>query len=203
MGINGTHRDKSTRATRVRLWRWRRNPLRRGSDRAEAWSVLAAGVLLAVGAPAVGAVTATGVEDALLRQSQEWHRTSAVLIEDAPSVPDSAYAGSSDDRVRATVRWTTADGVTGHGDARVDPGSHAGTPTTVWLDDNGRVKAEPASPSQALIQGTILGSLAATGTGLLALGGLWTVRIRLDARRDRQWEREWDEIDPRWGSRRS
>jgi hypothetical protein len=200
--INGTHRGKSTGATTVRLWRWRRNPLRRGSDRAERWSVLAAGVLLVVGAPVVGAVTATGVEDATLRQSQDWRRTYAVLTEDAPPAPDSAYVESSDGRVRATVRWTTADGATQRGDALVDPGSRSGTRITIWLDGTGALKGGPATAAEALAQGVVLGALAATGTGLLTLGGLWTVRFRLDAHRDGQWEREWAEIDPYWGSRR-
>lgn len=197
----GTHRGNGTGATTVRLWRWRRNALRRGSDRAEGWSVLAAAVLLGVGAPAVGAVTATGVQDAMLRQSQDWRRTSAVLTEDAPHGPESVYAESGDGRVRATVRWT-ADGATRHGDALVDPGSRSGTRTTIWLDRNGALKGKPATPTEAITQGAVLGALAATGTGLVTLGGLWSVRFLLDARRDRQWEREWAEIDPRWGSRR-
>jgi hypothetical protein len=187
---------------KVRLWRWRRNPLRRGTDRVEAWSVLAAGLLLAVGAPAVGAVTSTTVEDSVLRQGQDWHRTSAVLTQDARDA-SGVYTGTDNDRVRATVRWTTADGATRTGKALVEPGSDAGTRTTVWLDAQGRLKDAPASPTEAFAQGVVLGSLAAAGTGLLSLGGLKAVRFGLDARRERDWEREWAEIDPRWGSRRS
>ena len=191
-----------TEGTPVRLWRWRRNPLRRGSDRVEAWTVLAAGVLLAVGAPAVGTMTGMGVEAAALRQSQEWHRTTAVLTQDAPRSAG-VYVGTENDRVRVTVRWTTPDGATGTGKAMVEPRSQAGTKTTVWLGADGTVKDAPASRSEARAQGIVLGALAAAGTGLLALGGLWTVRFELDARRERDWEREWAEIDPRWGSRQS
>jgi hypothetical protein len=42
--------------TRVRGWRWRRNPLRRRSDVVEAWTALAVAVLLLVGAPLAGAL---------------------------------------------------------------------------------------------------------------------------------------------------
>jgi hypothetical protein len=190
------------RGTRVRLWRWRRNPLLRRSDRVERWAIVAVGLLLAVGAPAVGTMTGIGFEAAALRQSQEWRRVPAVLIQDAPP-STGVYVGSADDRVRATVRWTAPDGAARTGKALVEPGSRAGTGTTVWLALDGTLKQPPASPSEARAQGVVLGALAATGTGVLALGGLWTIRFELDARRDRDWEREWGEIDPRWGSRRS
>lgn len=56
--------------TSVRFRRWRRNPLRRGTEVAEAWTGVATAVLIAVGGPAAGATTAVAVEHDALHQSQ-------------------------------------------------------------------------------------------------------------------------------------
>ncbi|WP_127358500.1 Rv1733c family protein [Actinacidiphila soli] len=187
-------------STKVRLWRWRRNPLRRGSDVAEAWAVVAAGVLLAIGAPAVGASTAVGVEAATLRESQDWHRASAVLTENAPATA-ALYTGSDNGRVRATVRWTASDGSSRTGRALVKPGTDSGARVTIWLDEHGALQNPPATPDAARAQGIVMGSFAATSTCLLVLGGRWLVRVRLDRRRAAEWESEWAEVGPKWGHR--
>jgi hypothetical protein len=198
-----------TKGTKVRLWRWRRNPLKRSSDVAEAWAVLAAGVLLAVGAPMVGVVTAVGVEEAAVRQSQELRTISAVLAENAPAAarnvyidPNSdRYIGSNSDRVRATVRWTASDGSSRTGKALVPADRPAGTRTTVWLDGRGALHDPPASPGQAAELGVVIGSLAATGVCLLVVGGRRAVRFRLDRHREAQWEHEWAEVGAKWRHR--
>jgi hypothetical protein len=193
MGIRRTGR------TGVRLWRWRRNPLKRRSDVAEAWMVLAAGVLMVVGAPAVGVATGLGVEEAELRQSQDWHRVSAVLTRTAPPATESVYSDSGNGRVAATVRWTASDGSYRTGKALVEPGREAGARTLVWLDEHGVPQDDPVTPVQAQAGGMVVGASAATGTCLLVLGGRWAVRQRLDLRREAEWEREWAETGPRWG----
>ncbi|MFD7406817.1 hypothetical protein ACFV7R_29990 [Streptomyces sp. NPDC059866] len=120
------------RSGRVSLWRWRRNPLRRRSDVAEAWIAVAAAAMLLLMAPAVGVVTAALGERSALHQAQGLHRTAARLVEDAPATP-LRFSGIADDRVRATVRWTTPDGSPKTGTAPVAAGSKAGSSTTVWL----------------------------------------------------------------------
>jgi hypothetical protein len=187
-------------STKVRLWRWRRNPLKRSSDVAEAWVVLAAGALLAVGAPAAGAVTEIGVEDATLRASQNWHTVSAVLTHDA-AAESTVYGGSDSGKVRVAVRWTASDGTAHTGKALVKPGSEAGARTTIWLDEHGALKDPPATSAEARAQGIFFGTLAAAGAGVLVLGGRWAVRMRLDRRRTEEWESEWTEVGPQWGHR--
>ena len=39
------------------LWRWRRNPLRRATDLAEAWTCLLALLLILVAGPVIGSAT--------------------------------------------------------------------------------------------------------------------------------------------------
>lgn len=179
---------------RVRFWRWRRNPLRRRSDVAEAWAVLATGVLLATAAPVAGAVVGLSVDSASLREGRDWHRSSAVLVKDAA---DGTYA----DQVGAVVRWTAADGSSRTGTVLVRAGSNAGTRATIWLDDGGTLRHRPATAAEAAAQGTVYGVLAAVGAISLIAGGRWLIRVRLDRSRETEWEREWATVGPRWGHR--
>lgn len=160
--------------------------------------VLAAGVLLVAGAPAVGAATAVGVEAATLRESQDWHRTTAVLTENAPSA---ATPYKENGQVRATVRWTASDGASRTGSALVKPDIASGARTTVWLDEHGALRNPPPTPGVAAARGAGFGSLSATCACLLVVGGGWAVRVRLDRRRAAEWESEWAEVGPRWGHR--
>ncbi|WP_460071605.1 Rv1733c family protein [Streptomyces sp. YKOK-I1] len=185
---------------RVWFWRWRRNPLRRRSDVAEAWLGAAAVATLLLTVPVVGVTMADVGERSALDQARGLHHTTAHLAEDAPTTP-ARFRGTADAWVRAAVRWTGADGSSVTGEAQVASGSKAGSPTTVWLDDTGRVRPTPPTPAQARSQGAALGATAGAGVGLLVAGGWWAARIRLDVRRRGQWERAWTEFDADRGHR--
>ncbi|MGK5531728.1 Rv1733c family protein [Streptomyces sp. URMC 129] len=180
---------------RVRLWRWRRNPLRRRCDVAEAWVGLAAGVLMVVGAPAAGAAALTGSAEAMLREAREARRTTAVVTDVHDTVTVSGVGPLG------TVRWTSADGTPRTGMTRLPPGVTAGARVTVWLDGDGAPRGAPPSPAAAWAAGALLGTGVAGGVCLLALGARGGARSRLDARRSARWEREWAEIAPRWSRR--
>ncbi|MCX5554638.1 hypothetical protein [Streptomyces sp. NBC_00038] len=164
--------------TKVRLWRWRRNPLRRRSDAAEAWVVLATGLAIAIGAPMAGAATAWTVQDSLDSQRQDRHSTTA-------------------------VRWTGPDGTTRTGDAEVKTGLRAGDRATVWTDDQGARTGEPAGPAEVEARGGLSGAVAAGGVCAVLLTGGWVVRRRLDVHRAGEWEREWAEVGPQWARKRA
>ncbi|WP_367319986.1 hypothetical protein [Streptomyces sp. HUAS ZL42] len=188
------------RSGRDRLWRWRRNPLRRRSDVTENWIGVTAAAMLLVVAPAVGTVMAGVGERSALDQAQGLHRAAALLVEDARATP-SRFSATADDRARATVRWTRPDGSSKTGDAPVAVGSKAGSATTVWLDDAGRLRAAPPTPAQARSQGAALGAAAGAGVCMLVVGGWWAARVRLDVRRRAQWDRDWAEFDANRGHR--
>ncbi|MDT3400199.1 hypothetical protein RKE29_26870 [Streptomyces sp. B1866] len=183
---------------KVKLWRRRPNPLRRGSDVAEAWVGLAVAALVAVGAPAAGVLTGATVDDAMLRQSREWRRTPAVLLERSPDAEAGLTVAGQRTRVRATVRWTAENGTPHTGRALVAPRSEAGSRISVWLDRQGHLRNDPATPEQALMAGVVGGTSATVLAGCLALGCGKAVRMGLDAARAARWEREWAEIGPRW-----
>ncbi|MDX3239132.1 hypothetical protein PV392_26285 [Streptomyces sp. ME03-5709C] len=187
---------------RAVFWRWRRNPLRRRCDVLEGWTGVAAALLIAAGAPAAGAATAAAVEHSELRRSQGVHLTTAVLTRNAAEAVANPYTGSVG-KVLTTVRWTAPDGSTRTGAARVDPGSPAGSPTTVWVDAEGRLQQSRLTPAQAEAQGVVFGTVAAMGTCALVLAGRWGVRLRIDRHRAAAWGRDWEETGPSWGRRRA
>lgn len=187
----------ASRFRRVRLWRWRSNPLRRRSDLVEAWIVLTAWVCALVGGLLAGLVTAHAVEAAAERQRAQRREVSAVLVEDAKD-PVPARA-TTDYRVWATVNWTAPDGSTYRDEVRVPPKAPAGSTVTVWTDASGYITAEPLTDGEARLHAVSGGVLAAVGAGGTVLVAARIVRLRLDQRRLAQWTAEWERIDTRWG----
>ncbi|WP_338702698.1 hypothetical protein V2W30_35500 [Streptomyces sp. Q6] len=188
-----------------RGWRWRHNPLRRRSDVVEAWTVLAVGSAVFVGAPAAGlAAGRVAYDDARatsVAQRQERHQARAVLVADAP--PKASWSGpGAQASFRVPVRWETASGATRTGTVRVHAGTREGETTWVWLDRQDRLVAAPLGGTDLW---TRVGSVAA-GTGAGAAGTAvlvgWSVRRRLDRGRLAEWDRAWETWDgPERGQR--
>jgi hypothetical protein len=183
------------------LWRWRRNPLRRRSDIAEAWLAVAAATLLLLTVPTVALTAAVVAEHSALDQARGLHRTTAHLIEDARAGATRFSDLATDDRVSARVRWTTPTGTSETGKALVAAGGKAGAAATVWLDDAGRIHPAPPTSSQARSQAVAFGVAAGVGVCVLVLGSWWGARARLDAHRRAQWDCAWAAFNARQGHR--
>ena len=183
--------------TSVRFWRWRRNPLKRGTDRVEACVRLAAGLLLVVATPAAGVTTGMSAMAHAPQPPADWHRVSAALVERAPLVVVTGV-GADSQQVRATVRWPAAPGRENTGEALVRPDSPAGTRTAIWLDHAGTLRDDPTDPVGDRTRAIAYGAGAASGTVLLAGGGLVFVRNVLDRRRAADLQREWALVGPQW-----
>ncbi|MDO0924435.1 hypothetical protein QQY24_03020 [Streptomyces sp. TG1A-8] len=190
-------RTPPTAVPRVRLWRWRRNPLRRHSDIVEAWIVLATWILALLAGTAAGAAVAYCTDTALSARRAQAHPVSAVLTDDAAKTP-AAGGGYDDARVWATVRWTARDGSVRTDRVKVLPGTAAGATVTMWADRADRVVPPPASASEAGAQMVLGGALAAQVTGTAVWGAGWLVRTRLVRRRLAEWDEEWKRIGPEW-----
>lgn len=186
----------------VRGRRLDRNPLRRGSDRAETavLAALVAGFL--AGAPfaaqASGAwVQATAQREQAAQESAR-HLVPAVLLTGAsPTVRDSLAAPAFE----AKARWTAPDGAKVTGDIPAASGTRAGTTVRVWVTRDGALSDPPLLDSQvagdvAFAEAGAVAALAlATGvTGALA-------RRSLDKRRMAAWDTEWRATGPRWTTR--
>ncbi|MFF2411663.1 hypothetical protein [Streptomyces sp. NPDC058092] len=185
------------------FWRWRRNPLRRGSDVAESWLVLATAVLIAVAAPSAGLAAAQAGDAGAHEQSQGWHSVSVVLTENPPAVIGIDSPGVGGGKIQATVRWTTPDGTVRTGETAVPAGLKAGDRTTAWLDGHGTLLRHPVTPGEASVEGIGVGTAVASGTCLIALGAERAGVALLNHRRYAQWDREWAEADPQRGHKRT
>lgn len=146
-----------------------------------------------------GWATADVVEAAAERQRAQVHEVSAALVEDAVNGVSARVA--ADHRVQATVRWTGADGSTYADEARVPPGTRAGSVVTVWTDASGQITVEPLTDGESRLHAVAGGVLAATGACGTVLGAAWVVRLRMEQRRLEQWAVEWERIDTRRGGK--
>ena len=194
--MKGCRPMATARYAKVRWWRWRRNPLGRGSDVIEAWVILAGWVLALVGGVFAGRAAADAIERSADRQRAERRTVSAVLVEDAKGKAPARAAGGP--LVWATVRWTAPDGSIRTGEARVSATSPAGNRATIWIDQSGHLTAEPLTPGEARSHGAAGGVLVGAGAGGIALAAVSITRMCLSRQRMEQWAVEWERIDIRW-----
>ncbi|MEV8592285.1 hypothetical protein [Streptomyces sp. NPDC052012] len=181
------------------LWRWRRNPLKRRADRIESWFLLASWTLVLLIAASAGAAVSHSVERELARERAEWRRVEAHLTERAPGTARGDGRDSRADHVWATARWTAADGSVHTGQIRVQAGSVAGTPVTVWTDRRGRQVTRPATVSEARFRAVLVGAVAALGASVVPFAAARALRTRLEDRRLEEWDAEWARLGPQWG----
>ncbi|CAM5308507.1 hypothetical protein ACFYZI_30940 [Streptomyces griseorubiginosus] len=191
--------------TRVRGWRWRRNPLRRRSDVVEAWTVLAVAVLLLLAAPLAGAVVgwwAHGDAQAVAdEQRADRHRVRAEVTGQVPDSPPTVQGGR-ERSYRVAVRWTEA-GATRTAIARVPAGTDRGDTVDVWFDSRGRSVAPPPDGT-AIWQHTLtMGACGAGGAIAVILLGHSVVRAAAHRHRLSEWERDWALTEPQWTRRRA
>ena len=173
-----------------------RNPLRRGSDRAETAML---GVLLAAflaGAPfaahAAGSWTyATSIREAQAQQAT-LRQVPATLLQAAPSNISN----------EANARWKAPDGQVRTGPIFAPSGAPAGSTVMVWVNQAGQLTDSPLQTSQVTGRADMARALAvaalAAVLGIVGLVGRWA----LDRRRLTAWDAEWLATEPRWSSRR-
>ncbi|WP_240110993.1 hypothetical protein [Streptomyces sp. MUM 203J] len=190
------------------LWRWRRNPLRRATDLAEAWVAFLALLLLCLGTPLVGWLVGTAADAALqisARVQQERRHTAVARVvgpapPGEPALPDRAAAAEDRLRQPVTARWTAPDGTERTGTlnaAREVAGPGAAIP--VWVDDEGRLVSRPLSARTAREHAVLAGVGAAAGAGLAVEGARRAVVRRLAQTRYARLDRDWAAIGPDWG----
>ncbi|MEV7127312.1 hypothetical protein [Streptomyces sp. NPDC093260] len=205
----------------VRLWRWRRNPLKRRSDAVEAWVVLGVWLLTVTVGVLVGWSGGRSVRHGLDQEREEWRPTVALVTQKA-SGPVSATAGGAggggDDSgaagagqgrggrpasVWGEVRWTAPDGTARTGGTRVASGSAVGAAVSVWTDPAGRLVTQPPTVNQARARSLAIGGLVGLSAAAVPLACGRLLRDRLERRRLEQWDVEWARFDPLWGRRPS
>jgi hypothetical protein len=179
------------------------NPLRRGTDRAEAWIRIALVLAFLIGAPLAGWGTGrwagSVAPTAAHAQQAGEHQVTATLLHKVPGGPDDGLLVSLG-WVRA--RWTEPGGATRTGYVQAPAGSQAGSTVQVWLDPSGKLTASPLPPSQ--VRGWILMMtvLAPVVLALLLLAAMGLVGHVMERRRLAGWQQAWSAIEPQWTRRR-
>jgi hypothetical protein len=188
---------RSTRLGRLlRGLRPDRNPLRRGTDRAE--TALLAGLLAVflAGAPlaAYGAGSwayATSAREAQAQQAVS-HQVRATLLQAAPGW-DAAGIGAD-----VQARWTAPDGQVRTGQVYAPDGAAAGSTVSIWVNRSGQITDVPLQRSQVQGRAQLSAAIAVVVTAvLLVMAGL-AGRWLLDRRRLAGWDAEWLAAGTRW-----
>jgi hypothetical protein len=179
-----------------------RNPLRRGSDRAE---TIVLGALLAVflaAAPVAAHVAGSWAHASAVRDAQaqraSLHQVTATLSRAAPVL--SSYGSASDFAVEA--RWRAPDGRVRTGELLVTADLAAGHSTRIWVDRTGRLTGPPLSRDQMTGRVQLAAGVAVGGLAVVLIMAAWLVRGGIDRRRMAAWDADWLANGPRWSPRR-
>lgn len=186
------------------LWwlraRWSKNPLLRRPTRAQRLSTVAVGLLclvLALSIPVVALVT-WDETSAQITHSKEIHTVQATVT--TPRDPTAVAAAPMGLPSPQTVQWRW------HGELHTDqlPATAVavqGDVRTVRVDEHGRLLSSQWDTGNAVTL-TLLATLATATTvtgvafGALRLRRGWLLRHHAQA-----WEREWEQVQPRWTGR--
>lgn len=171
-----------------------RSPLRRNTDRVEAW-VTAGAAVLVVFAALLAAVVAMGIyqraqTEAATKAARQTSVT-AVLLTDA------ATQGAAGPAI-AEVRWPLPNGQQRTAPLSVDTDHRAGDRISIWIDQRGN-RVDPPKTSGTMIADAVgLGILFLTG-GWVLLGSLWWTACRvLDRINATRWDLDWERTGPGW-----
>ncbi|GAA3476895.1 Rv1733c family protein [Streptomyces yanii] len=190
------------------VWRWRHNPLRRATDRREAWVALVALLLMTVAAPALGWLCGSRTDDVLqesvrIQQAQR-HATTAVVVRVASGPPrlvsDPEVSSERTTQTSVVARWKAPDGTPRSGRVATfskitDPGARV----RIWTDSDGRPALRPMDAPTAHTHAALAGfGVMLLGIALIE-GGRRLIVWRMVQRRYARLDRAWAEAGPDWG----
>ncbi|MFS8198301.1 hypothetical protein ACLVWQ_06395 [Streptomyces sp. CWNU-52B] len=187
---------------RVLLWRWRRNPLRRPVDLAQAW--IALGLFVAVLATTPAAMVLA--DDAAHRnyaekarlQAATRHQVPAVLVHDSPRHPEPGSEEAKKALYPVTVRFTDRQGHTRTTKADVHPSLPAGSAVHIWADSAGRITEPPLTAEEVRNRSMGWAVVAALTVALTGGAAYGYAGRRLERRNLARWDTAWARTAPRW-----
>jgi hypothetical protein len=187
----------------VRGLRPDRNPLRRRTDRVEAYLLVGLFVAAAAGAPFAARAASRATYASALRTQREQvatrHPVKAVLTQPAGSTI-TGYTLSVDVPTKAFL--TTAAGARRPVEVLAQTGKPKGSTVTVWTDQNGNLVSPPLTAAQVTGQGDagMIGAVA--GIAVVFLTGAGVAHYALYRRRMAAWAAGWLLTEPMWNRQR-
>ncbi|MFI7296608.1 hypothetical protein [Streptomyces sp. NPDC050121] len=179
----------------------RANPLRRTSDRVEAWCSGLLLLVLALGLPAASVSAGLAAYESTMRtvqaQSAERHQITARVTSAFGAAPGSA----ADEKQKVKVSWIGRDGRRQIGTTYVPLATTAGSAVRIWVDRAETVQGPPMSADNATATGWLSGGMTAAGVYAAFVVGRKGVRLALNRRRYAQWDAEWHLVEPQWSAR--
>ena len=191
----------------ARLLRGRRldrNPLRRGSDRAE--TVVLAALLAAFLAVApFAAHTAGSWANATYAREAQAQRAAlrqvpATLLQSPLKVI--AFPGAGVIPLGADARWRAPDGQLRTGLLFAPAGATAGSTILVWVNHAGQLADPPLGHAQLATRAQLARELTTGALAVMLIITGWLARRFLDRRRMAAWDADWLATGPRWIPRR-
>jgi hypothetical protein len=180
------------------------NPLRRGSDRAEAWLRIGLVVVFLIASPlaaiGLGRLTNAASLSAARAQAASERQVTAVLLDKVARAADDPLYGATG-FVWAKARWTAPDGQRRIGQVPAPVGSKAGRAVSVWVDSAGQLVYPPIGESQIASRVIAVVALTPAALGVMLLIVLWLAKSALDRRRLKDWAAEWSAVEPQWTKR--
>jgi hypothetical protein len=177
-----------------------RNPLRRGTDRAEiaimAVLVVAFCVIVPFAAHAAASWTSAGSHREMLAQQASFRQVRAVLL--TKPVSAEAYGAPL---ISANARWKAPDGQLVSGEIAVPPAARAGSTVLVWTNQTGQL-VTPLGPAQAATRDDMASTAAVAASVITLIVAACAVHWAADRRRLAAWEADWLITGPRWTTRR-
>lgn len=171
----------------------RRSTLRRGSDRVETAARWAALALLALCVPfllVAGAARAQDVRDAAAHTRATAHQVVGTVT-DVHVRPSRSPDGTSSGALDVTAAWTEPDGSVHSTLDTSFVGVAPGRPWPMWVDATGKRVRDPATESDAVVQGVLLVGLLFAAAATALAGLVVALRWWLDRARLRQWDADW------------
>lgn len=190
------------------VWRWRHNPLRRATDRREAWVALAAFVLLVLAAPAFGWFFGSRADDALqesVRAQQTRSRpTTAVVVRRAAGsqhfVADPEISADRTALTTVLARWHAPDGTVRSATVTTASRNTApGARVRIWTDREGHPALRPMDAPTAHTHAALAGFGATMLAALLIETGRRLIVWRMVQQRYERLDRAWARAGPDWG----
>jgi hypothetical protein len=179
------------------------NPVRRGTDRAEAWTRIGLLIVFLMAAPVTSIALAHWTESSMVSQAHAQaaakHLVPARLLETAPL--GSRYPETAGNFSWVRVRWTGPDGSPRTGQVDVPDGARKGSIVKIWTDASGHLVLAPIGRTQIISRVITVTALAPLAVALVLLTLAGATHRLLDRRRMAAWEADWNAVEPQWSRR--